>query len=406
MPLPIAELLRRREFNHLFMASITDSVAAGLRTGVLAWLLFTITGSSLAVGISFAVRAAPAIVLGPLGGAVADLFNRRLLVILDKLLLAALAAVTGVLYAADLLEPWHLLTLSAAAGGLFAFSGPALLAMLGDSAPHRLMAHANSLRTVAIDLGDTVGPMLAGFLIASAGAEYAFWVGAGGFVITAMLLLRLPRELGEAPVHRPGPIWRELRQGFSFVAHHPSLLWVTIIVLLNNLTGVAIFPLLPEFTATVLSKGSSSGAWVYGLLLALLGAGLLVGSLLVAFTGLPKRKALLLVATGGVWDGLMALFGFQDALWSSLAILFAMGVAGGVWVAVGLTLFQVSAPSTMRGRALSVFLAAMQFAPLGWLLGGAFAEWFGIRTTLIISALASTPIALLGLLLSSNFRRA
>ncbi len=398
----IGATLRSGQFRRVLTLNTMASLSSGLRLGTLSWLLYDMTGSSLSVGISIVVRALPAIVLGPLGGAMADLVDRRILVALDRSLLAILAAITGLLVASGQIQQWHLLALSASAGILFAFSEPAAFAMLRQSSSKRWMSHAVYLRSLTAEIGETLGPFIAGIVIATLGKPFAFWIMTAGFSGAAVLLLRLPKPLAYAPIHDVHSILRQVSRGFSVVANTPSLRWVTLIILMHSLTGVAIYPILPQFSAEVLNRGAIG----FGYMSAVLGGGLIIGSVVSeTVSRLRERRGATLLIGGIVWNGGMVLFGFQASLWSSLLILLMMGIAGSLWFAAAIRIFQDTSSPEMRGRAFSVFLAASQVFPLGWLIGGALTEMFGIRTTLIISALASTPLALLSWIVMPSFRR-
>ncbi len=394
-------LLGSGNFRLLLGMNLTAEISAGMRLGALSWLLYDITGMSLSVGLSVAVRAFPSILLGPFGGIVADLVDRRWLVAMDRFILVILMIITGFLVFNGQLEQWHLLALSASAGALFAFSQPASFAMLGEAAPRRLMAQAGSLRSLALQIGEMSGPFAAGLAIGLLGAGLAFWIIAAGFAIAAILVLRLPKSLGQAAIHDVHSIWRQLSQGFTFVLRTKPLAWVAVIALLNNFTGVAVFPILPAFSEKVLNMGPIG----YAIMSGTIGSGLITGSLIISLFGMHKHRGTILVLSGLVWDLLMALLGFQRSLLIILPMLFSMGVAGSVWGAASITLFQEKAPSKIRGRVLSVLLAAMQFFPIGWLLGGALADWLGIRTALVISAATSTPLAALIWVLVPSFRK-
>ena len=399
---PIKSIFHPNPFQALLGLSLAGSLFAGLRLGVLAWLIFMVTGSSFSVGLSFTVRALPAILLGPLGGAIADLFDRRYLVAIDRAILAGLSAITGALVATGKLQPWHLLVLAAASGSLFAFSEPSLFAMLNQSFSPKWANRSASLRAVTLDVGEAIGPLAVGFVIAYLGVEYVFWIMTAGFAAVSVLVLRVPHSFAHAKVHNIGSIWMQLRAGMVFVSRKPALIWVGIIALLNNLTGVGIFPLLPKFA----TENLESGVVAYGLLAGMLGTGLLVGALGASvLLGSFKRLSIPLVLGSIAWDGLLILFGFQSSLWLSAALLFCIGLAGSTWIAAATSIYQKSTSSALRPRVISVLLAAMQFAPVGWLIGGALGESIGIQMTLIVSAVVSSPVALLGWIASSEFRK-
>ncbi len=354
------------------------------------------------VGLLLAVRAVPSILLGALGGAIADKYNRRYVLAIDKILTAFTSLAVAILITTGTLEWWHLFIIGVVSGVFYAFSEPAIFAMLGEFAPYKWLTQANSLRSLTLQLGEAIGPAAAGFIISGLGAQYVYWIVSAIYVLLVVFILRIPIGISRAVANSSKrSIWLQLREGLGFVIKNGALRWVAGIVLINNFTGVAIFPILPKFTVENLELGASA----YGIMSGTIGAGLIVGSLLVLKFGLPSSRSLTIVLTGAVWDSLMVVFGFQSSLFLSVGILFFMGVVGSIWFTAAATVFHEQAPKAIHASALSVFVVATQFFSLGWLFGGALAELTSIQITLIISALASTPVAIAAWLFSRAFRR-
>jgi MFS family permease len=113
-----------------------------------------------------------------------------------------------------------------------------------------------------------------------------------------------------------------------------------------------------------------------------------------------------MVSTGLIWDVGMVVFGYSRSVPLSLAALFAMGLIAMPWVTSVLTMFQQAAQKEMRARVMSLFVTSMGLFSVGWLFGGAVAEWIGNEETLVISALLGTPVAVIALLVSKELRRA
>jgi hypothetical protein len=113
-----------------------------------------------------------------------------------------------------------------------------------------------------------------------------------------------------------------------------------------------------------------------------------------------------MVIMGSFWDVGMVVFGYSRSVPISLGALFVMGLISMPWVTAVLTMFQQAATGKMRGRVMSLYVIAIGVFPLGWLFGGAVAEWLGNEEALVISALLGTPVAFVALLLSKELRRA
>ena len=119
----------------------------------------------------------------------------------------------------------------------------------------------------------------------------------------------------------------------------------------------------------------------------------------------PRRLIWIIIVASFVWDFAMIGFGFSRIYPLTLAFLFAMGIAGMVWMNAIINLFQREAIGEMRGRVMSLFTIGMGLFPLGWAFGGALSALIGNEPTLIISALGGTPLVLLAMLLAPGLRR-
>jgi MFS family permease len=165
---------------------------------------------------------------------------------------------------------------------------------------------------------------------------------------------------------------------------------------------VAIFPLMPVYADDVLDIGATG----FGLMGGAFGAGALIGAVVVSVFGIHHRHAYMMVGLGLVWDTGMVVFGFSRSVPISLSVLFVMGLISMPWVTSVLTMFQQAATEKMRGRVMSLYVIAINTFPLGWLFGGAVAEWLGNEEALVISALLGTPVAVTAVVFSREFRRA
>jgi len=373
-----------------------------MRLTAQSWLVLALTDSSLWVGIVAAVSSAPAIALGLFGGVVTDRVSRRRILIASRLGLALVALATGALVASGRVEPWHLAVLSAGAGVVIAFGAPAMWTLVADMVDPRLLPSANGLVMLSNNIGEMVGPAIVGAVIARAGTETVFWLIAAGGVVAALLTFRV-RTTEQPPGGASGAsVLRDIRQGLAYARRTQPLPWLFVLVAANNLLGVAVFALIPTYARDVLAVGPAG----YGLLSGAMGAGLLVGSIAIALFGNYRRKGLVILLAGVVWDASMIGFGFSRLFPLSLTLLFAMGVAGSYWMNAAVTAFQSTTTPAMRGRVMSLYVISMQMFPVGWLYGGALAAAVGNEWALIISAAGGTPPTILAYALSPGLRRA
>jgi len=387
-------------FRALIVSTVSADLAAMMRLAAQSWLVLALTDSSLWVGIVAGVSGIPAVALALFGGAMADRTSKRNVVVSSRLALAMLAFATGALVASGRVEPWHLAILSAGAGAVAAFGGPALWALVADLVDPKRLASANGLVELMYNIGEMAGPAIVGVVIAQANVETAFWLVGGGYSAGALLLLRLnTRET--ASDARERSILRGIRDGLAYARRTQPLPWLIVLIAGNNLLGVAVFPLIPVYARDVLGVGATG----YGLLSGVVGAGFLVGSIAIGLFGNYPRRGLVIVLAGAVWDACMIGFGFSRLYPLSLLLLFGMGLAGAYWVNAAVTAFQSTTIPAMRGRVMSLYVISMQMFPLGWMYGGALATAVGNEWALIVSAAGGTPLSIAAYALSPGLRK-
>ena len=378
-----ADVLSDAQFRALVISQATFDLGIFMRGTASSWVVFELTQSQLWIGLVAGVRAIPVLAFALMGGVISDRFGRRNLMIGAGALIAAASAVTAILISTELLVAWHMIAVSVIGGIGAALYGPAFYALIADIVKSDRLVNANGILAVAQTTGEMLGPMIVGFVIAASGAHTVYWLVVGGNVFGLLLLLRVHEP--ERPAIPDGETKPSLAsqfvEGLKYARDTPPLL---------------------VYAEDVLDIGASG----FGIMGGVFGAGTLIGAVFVSIYGIHRRHAYVMLVMGTVWDIGMVIFGFSRSLPLSLGVLFAMGLISMPWVTSVLTMFQQAATEKMRGRVMSLYVLAMNTFPLGWLFGGAVAEWLGNEEALVISAMLGTPVAGVALLLSKDLRRA
>ncbi len=390
MPLPLVQILRRRNFRSFWLANIFAATGNQAKTFGIAWVALELSNSQLWVGLSLGAAALPIVILSLLSGAIVDRLPRRRIILLSYLALSGLLFFTVYLAVSDSLRIWHLPLITLGAGTVFAFMRPAKEVYIAESVERNQLLTANSLKALADDVGEMVAPALAGLMIIRYGAESPFALAVVGYLFaTALILTTRPGPPPSDPDAKTS-LMKEIREGVAYALSN-RLVLALLVIAATAVFGTAVIPLLPVYGRDVLGAGPSG----YGLLAASLAAGFLAGSILMTALGDLKRKALWFLVTAVIWDVCAVAFGFSRIFPLSVIILFIMGVGGSMFVTLLITLVQQLTAHEMRGRVLGLYQIAFSAMPIGFIVGGALAQAVSNEFALIFGALMGTPIILL-----------
>ncbi len=401
------DVLADPQFRALILSQAIFDLGIFIRGGAASWVVLELTHSPLWIGLVTSVRAIPILILPMFVGVISDRFGRRNLMLAAGLITAASSAATGVLIVTSVVQPWHMLALAVFGGISYSLYSPAYYALIADIVPTDRLSNANGILSVAQTAGEMIGPVITGIVIASSGTYTAYWLVTIGNLVGLLLLLRVREPERADPAksdsdEKKPSFTSQLTEGLRYARNTPPLLWLTVLVAAQNIFGVAIFPLMPIYAEEILDIGPTG----FGMMGGALGAGTLIGAIVISITGIHRRHAYVMVSAGLVWDIGMVVFGYSRSVPISLAALFAMGLISMPWITSVLTMFQQAAKQEMRARVMSLFVTSMGLFSVGWLFGGAVAEWIGNEEALIASALLGTPVAVIALLLSKELRKA
>ena len=386
--------LRHSGFALIAGATLVSNVGVWMRDTTSAWTVAGAAHNHSAVALVQAATALPTFLLALPAGVLADHFDRRHLLILCQLALAAVGAVLAALSYAHALTVGAIVLLALLAGSAAALAAPAFQAIVPHLVPREDVRPAVALSSVSFNIARVVGPGMGALLLASVGpaAAYACNVLTYGATILALLLVR---SASDPPAARPPMVfWEELHQGFMFVGQSAGLRRIL-------LRGSALFLFASCYLAlTPLIAHDLMGSRpdVYGLLLAATGAGSIAGGavLSAAKTRGATDDALLVACSAAAAVALLTLSQAREPALASLAL----AVAGGstlIQLATFNAAAQLMLPEAIRGRGLAIYMAAtFGCMAVGSLLWGAVSDVFSIGAALGLGALGFALTALAG----------
>ncbi len=357
-----------------------------------AWLVLSLTHSSTALGIVVALQTLPVLLLAPYGGVIADRVDKRRLMIALQSMMGLQALVLGLLTVTGSVRLWEIGLLAVLLGVNNAFENPARQSFMLEMVGGEHLRNAVSLNSVLANVARSVGPAVAGILIASVGDGVCFLVNAGSFVAVVGSLATMDRS-ALRPTDPTARARGQLREGLRYVRNAPEL---AVPLLMMGVAGCLTY----EFQVSLpvmASRGLHVGATGFGFMTAAMGIGAVAGGLVVAARGKTGLRPLVLAACGlGV---AMVLATLAPSLGFELAALAFAGGASISFMSTGNSTLQLNAAPAMRGRVMSLWFVAFQGStPIGGPIVGWVMEAFGARAGLGLGALTCIAVALTGLL--------
>lgn len=376
--------LKHSLFRAMWIASVASNIGTWMHTVGASWLMTTLAASPLLVALVQTATTLPVFLLGLPAGVMADLVDRRRLLIFTQSWMLAVAALLGILVIVGGIGPWWLLTLTFALGAGSAMNGPAWAAAIPELVPREELPAAVALNSVGFNIARAVGPALGGIVMASSGAGAVFIANAISF-LGVIVVLWSWKERPPA-VREPGTRFRDaMREGLVYVRGARPFHAILLRAGLFSLAGSALWAMLP----VVASREMKSTSLGYGILLGCLGAGSVVGA--AALAPMRSRYPVDRIVALGVTLFAAATIGL--ALLKTLALAAPAMIVGGIAWITAMSSFNVCAqtapPQWMRARALAFYLLVFQGSlAVGSGLWGEIARHFGVRASLLIAAAA------------------
>ena len=375
--------LREPNYRRFFVGHAVSVVGTWMQRVAQDWLVLTLTGSGVALGVSTALQFGPMLVLGLWGGTVVDRMDRRRLIIATQSVQAGLAAALAVLALTGVVQVWMVYALALALGLVTVLDSPARQAFVGEMVEPADYVNAQALNSTIHNAGRLVGPAMAGLLIATAGVGVAFVVNAVSFVAVLAGLLRMdPGTLRSA--RATGRRKGQAREGLRYVMAAPDLRAVLVLVGVVALFGQNFRVVLPLLAQDTFGRGAE----VYGYLTAALGLGAVVGALFSASRETATSWGLVLacVAFGAV--NLVA--AAAPTLAVAYLAMVAVGFVNIILNTLGRTVLQLGSEPEMHGRVLALHgLVFLGSTPVGGPLLGWVSETYGARAGLLLAGVTA-----------------
>ena len=365
--------LRVPAFRRLWLANIVTVVGAQLTVVAVPAQIYAETGSSAYVGLTGVFGLVPLIIFGLYGGALADVFDRRTILLVTTTGLIVTSALFWWQAFSGGFGVWGLLSLFAVQQAFFAVNQPTRTAVLPKLIPLDLLPAANSLNMTVMQAGAIAGPLVAGILIPLIGLQWLYLIDTITLFATLGAVITLPRlpVLG-ATGGVPGI--RAVIDGFTYLRHQPVLLMSFVVDLIAMIFGMprALFPEI----AHIDFGGPSEGGFVFALLFAAIPAGAVIGGVLSGWVSRVEAQGRAVIACILVWGLAMTGFGLavgladlQAGRWQTAMLVAALlmlmigGAADMASAAFRQAMLLSVAADENRGRLQGVFIVVVAGGP-------------------------------------------
>ncbi len=344
-------------YRRMFVSNIVTVVGSQLTSVAVQQQIFDLTGSSALVGLASLVALVPLVVFGLLGGAVADTYDRRNLLMLTSTGIAVTSLGLWLAAFSGSRAVWLVMCLLALQQAFFAVNQPTRSAVLPRIVPVELVPSANALNMTVFATGVIVGPLLVGVLIPVIGLPWLYFLDALTLTGVLYAVIRLPA----IPPTKSGTGRAKVGDGLSYLRSQPLLLMTFVVDIIAMVCGMprALFPAMAEHTF-----GGPPGG---GVALGVLNAGLAIGSLLGGLTGgwiqRVRRQGVAILVAIVFWGLSMAAFGTTSLLWLAVLFLAIGGWSDLVSAVYRSSLLQTAATDEMRGRLQGVFTVVVAGGP-------------------------------------------
>jgi MFS family permease len=390
-PSRVLGALRYRNYRLFLVGQIISLIGTWMQSVALPWLALQLTHSGLLVGLVLAAQFMPVLLGSQLGGAIADRYPKRSVLLVTQTLFTIPSFTLFALSATGHAQYWMIVVAAIAAGTINAFDVPSRQSFVIEMVGRQDLMNAIALNSSVFNGATVIGPSVAGLIIAAVGVPICFLANSVSYLaaVGALLLMRdLPKVVQE---RHDEPLLARIAQGASYARHEPVVGMLLVSVAVFSLFAMNRLTLIPLFAEQVLHVGAQG----FGFLLGSMGLGALVGALTLAFFPTlgndPRRQFWMAM----IWVAALLEFSISRVYAISLATLFVAGFCQISFVATANNRIQTITPDGLRGRVMGLYAQALiGVGPIGATQAGALATLFGAPWAMAIGSVTAGAVVL------------
>jgi len=368
-------------FRVYFIGAIVSVPGGWMQSTAQAWLVLKLTDSPFALATVASLQYLPVMLLSLIGGAVADRFPRRKLMMFTQSCAALQACILGLLVATGTINVWYIYVMAVTLGISNALEAPLRQAFISELVPIGYLPNAIALQSMVQNLGRIVGPAIGGIAIAFLGVAAAFFINGLTFAgtVTALLLIRT-HELQPINLAKKQNLVLQVREGLSYARRTPSILFLLIAMGFIGLFGQNFTTMVPLISNYLVHASAAE----FGLLNSCLGSGSFLAAAVLTTRGIPSARRILVA--GLLFGVVLIIISVSRNLVLSCVMFTCVGAAAVTFSASVNTSLQIQAPPEMRGR-LASMVSLLMPSPIGPLLTGAIAAGLGVSWAVFLNGI-------------------
>jgi MFS family permease len=372
-------------YRYYWAGQMVSLIGTWMQTVSQPWLVLLLGGTPFQLGLVLAFQFAPALVLAPISGVLADRIDKRKAIFFAQSLAMGQAVVLFAITWAGVVEIWHVMALASVLGMSHAIESPFRQSFAAELVPADHLMNAIALNSASYNFARVVGPAIAGLTLAAFGPAANFGFNSLSAIAVLFGLMRMdPRTIRRVERASTASIRSSLMEGISYALRTPFVLWPLVL-----LTGIATFAmnfqaLLPVYAREDLGLGPAG----YGALFAVMGVGSLCGSLSLAFAGGRRPVVALLIGGGTAFVAFEVLLGLGTRAWLAFPMVLLVGFFSMITVNTVNASIQHAVSHEVRGRVMSLYVLVLSGStPFGGIFAGSVAERWGAPSAFVLGGL-------------------
>lgn len=350
MRIHVPPALKHRRFRLLWIGLGISIAGSQMQLWSIFWHIRELTDQPIALGGVGLARIIPLIIFSLIGGAIADVANRRKMMFLTQSAMALVAVALGVLTLNGSIQLWHIYALTAVQAVAASFDLPARQALVPNLLPGRDLPNAFSMTSIAFQTGSIIGPALSGLVIASLGLQWVYFINAITYLAVIWALLAMGSVPQQVQRRSKNPVSLEaIAEGVRFIWNSPIILSTMLMDFVATFFSSA-NTLMPIIARDVLKVGAVE----YGWLSSAQSIGAMIAALVVSQMREIRQQGRIFLVSVVIFGLATVLFGFARSVLVAMLALIVVGASDSVSTIIRNTIRQLQTPDYIRGRMVSV----------------------------------------------------